>query len=253
MIGDSHAASYGEGCFNAGSAKATMGTGCSILMNIGPEPRPSNGGMVTTICWSTEDKVQYALEGVIVSCGSTLEWLRNELLLFADSKQTAAMATAVEDNGGVYLIPAFSGLGAPYWDMNRKASLTGLTFGTNKNHIVRAALESIAYQIKDVIAAMESDTGVELQQLMVDGGVSSNEFVMKFLSDLLEKPVINIGIPDVSALGAAYLAGLRAGIFSHEQLIQPGTERKVFQPSGQKLRHWYEAWTMAVNGNNILT
>jgi glycerol kinase len=152
MIGDSHAAAFGEGCFTPGTAKATLGTGCSILKNIGEQPIESRNGMVTTICWSTEEKVQYALEGVIVSCGATVEWLKNELELFSDSKQTEAMANAVTDNGGVYMIPAFSGLGAPYWDMNRKGSITGLTFGMNKNHVVRAALESIPYQIKDVLA-----------------------------------------------------------------------------------------------------
>jgi glycerol kinase len=248
MIGDSHAAAFGECCFSHGTAKATMGTGCSILMNIGDLPTKSNHGMVTTICWSTEEKVKYALEGVIVSCGSTLEWLKNELQLFTDSMQTETMAKAVEDNGGVYLIPAFSGLGAPYWDMNRKASLSGLTFGTHKNHVVRAALESIPFQIKDVIAAMESDTGIELQQLMVDGGVTSNQFVMQFLADLLEKPVVNIGLADVSALGAAWLAGIQSKIFKGlDQLAQLTGEKRMYHPSDQKLKSSYEGWRKAIN------
>jgi len=248
MIGDSHAAAFGEGCYETGVAKATMGTGCSILMNIGDEIKYSDNGMVTTICWSTEDEVQYALEGVIVTCGATIEWLKNELGLFADSKQTDAMATAVEDNNGVYLIPAFSGLGAPHWDMNRKASLTGLTFGTNKNHIVRAALESIPYQIKDVIEAMEADTKIQLRQLMIDGGISSNQFIVQFLTNLLEKPVVNIGIPDVSALGAAYLAGLQQKIYKDlEHLSQLNRDKRILQPIDDgKVKVWYKGWKEAI-------
>jgi glycerol kinase len=248
MIGDSHAAAFGEGCFTPGTAKATLGTGCSILMNVGEQPIASTKGMVSTICWSTEDTVQYALEGVIVTCGATIEWLKNELGLFTDSNQTEAMATAVADNGGVYLIPAFSGLGAPHWNMSRKASITGLTFSTNKKHIVRAALESIPYQIKDVIVAMEVDTSIELQQLMVDGGISGNNFIVQFLTDLLEKPVVNIGIPDVSALGAAYLAGLYKKIYKDvDHLSRLNTEKKIVHPSGDgKVKAWYKGWQHVV-------
>lgn len=245
MIGDSHAAAFGEGCFTAGTAKATMGTGCSILMNIGDQLRPSANGMVTTICWSTEQQVQYALEGVIVTCGATIEWLKNELGIIANSAQTAAMAASVEDNNGVYLIPAFSGLGAPYWNMSCKASITGLTFSANKNHIVRAALESIPYQIKDVIEAMEADTGLSLHQLMIDGGISANAFIVQFLSNLLNKPVVNIGMPDVSALGAAYLAGLKKGIYkSLEHLQQLSIEQRTTSPNGDtKVQAYYAEWT----------
>lgn len=214
MIGDSHAAAFGEGCFTAGSAKATLGTGCSILMNIGNRPLASKKGMVTTINWSIKGRVDYALEGVIVTCGATLEWLKNELQLFEDSRMTAAMAESVSDNGGIYLVPAFSGLGSPHWQMNRKASLTGMSFSTTKNHIVRAALESVAYQVKDVIAAMEMDTGIALKELMTNGGLTANNFVMQFMTDVLDKPVYQSTMADVSALGAAYMAGLEAGIFS---------------------------------------
>jgi glycerol kinase len=249
MIGDSHAAAFGEGCYLPGTAKATMGTGCSILMNIGDELKYSDNGTVTTVCWSTEDKVQYALEGVIVTCGATIEWLKNELNLFADSKQTEAMATSVADNNGVYLIPAFSGLGAPYWDMNRKASISGLTFSANKNHIVRAALESIPYQIKDVIVAMETDTRIELNQLMIDGGISTNNFIVQFLADMLDKPVVNIGIADVSALGAAYLAGLQKRIFENiEYLSQLNADKKVYQPAkNSSMEKFYNGWKKAIN------
>jgi len=248
MIGDSHAASFGEGCFSAGTAKATLGTGCSIMMNIGDRPKESKNGMVTTICWSTEEKIQYGFEGVIVTCGATIEWLKNELQLFNESGDTETMAAAVADNGGVYLIPAFSGLGAPHWDMKRKASIAGLTFATRKNHIVRAALESIPYQIKDVIVAMESDTTIRLRQLMVDGGISSNNFILRFLADLLEKPVINIGITDVSALGAAYLAGLQQKIFKDlDHLTQLNSENKVTRPtSHDKIKTWYEGWKQVI-------
>ena len=250
MIGDSHAAAFGEGCYQTGTAKATMGTGCSILMNIGEKVKYSNNGMVTTVCWSIAGKTHYALEGVIVSCGATIEWLKNELGLFVDSKQTEEMATAVDDNNGVYLIPAFSGLGAPYWDMNRKAYISGLTFSSNKNHIVRAALESIPYQVKDVIVAMEADTNIQLQQLMIDGGISSNNFIVQFLASLVDKPVVSIGIPDVSALGAAYLAGLQQKIFKDlDHLSQLNKEKKIFKPSGNdKIKTWYVGWRDAIQG-----
>ena len=215
MIGDSHAAAFGEGCVLPGTAKATLGTGCSVLMNIGDKPKASNSGMVTTICWSLPGRVDYALEGVIVSCGATIEWLKNELGLFTDSKHTEQMALAVTDNNGVYLVPAFSGLGAPHWDMSRKASIHGLTFDCNKNHIARAGLESIAYQVKDVIDAMQTDTGLPLQALMVNGGISANTFVLQFMANLLNCPVINRGMPDASALGAALLAGITANLYSN--------------------------------------
>ena len=249
MIGDSHAAAFGEGCFDTGTAKATLGTGCSILMNIGNKPKVSGNGMITTICWSMEGRVDYALEGVIVSCGATIEWLKNELGLFKDSKQTEAMATSVADNNGVYLVPAFSGLGAPHWDMSRKAEIKGLTFNCNKNHIVRAALESIPYQVKDVIVAMEQDTGIPLQQLMVNGGITSNHFVLQFMADLLDRYLINRGIADVSALGAAYLAGLQAGIFKDlDHLKQLTGNQFTFSPVGQKdnVLAWYEGWKVAL-------
>lgn len=248
MIGDSHAAAFGEGCFSPGKAKATLGTGSSILMNIGSEMKSSENGMVTTICWSTEDHVDYALEGVIVSCGSTIEWIKNGLGLISDSKATEAMATSVLDNNGVYLVPAFSGLGAPHWDMNRKASITGLTFDCNKNHIVRAGLESIPYQIKDVIVAMEQDAGVELEQLMVDGGITSNGFVLQFLADLLQRTIVTIGMPDVSALGAAYMAGLKAGVYKNIDHLKTLNSNKSLVPpaNNTKVIDWYEGWIAIV-------
>lgn len=254
LIGDSHAAAFGEGCFTSGTAKATLGTGCSILMNIGNVAKASENGMVTTICWSTEDRVDYALEGVIVSCGATIEWLKNELGLFSESKATEAMATSVPDNGGVYLVPAFSGLGAPHWQMERKASINGLSFGTTKNHIVRAALEAIPYQIKDVVTAMEQDSGLSLEEIMVNGGMTSNRFVLQYLADLLAKPVVNKGLPDVSALGAAYLAGLKAGVYKNlEHLAKMNTVRAAINPDTdrEKVMENYEGWKTAVKDYRV--
>jgi glycerol kinase len=232
-----------------------MGTGCSILMNIGSEPKESERGMVTTICWSTDDRIDYAFEGVIVSCGATIEWLKNELGLIGDSKECEAMARKVVDNNGVYLIPAFSGLGSPHWDMNRKASITGLSFGCDKNHIVRAALESIAYQVKDVIEAMEQDAAIELKELMVDGGITSNKFVLQFLADLLGKKVATIGMPDVSALGAAYLAGLQTGIFKTiGDLKKLNIERIITDPSvNKRMKDFYKGWKNAINSGKTET
>lgn len=215
MIGDSHAAAMGEGCFTTGTAKATLGTGCSILLNTGSKRIQSKQGMVTTICWSTNGRVDYALEGVIVTCGATIKWLRDQLGFFIDNHETAAIAQSIPDSNGVALIPAFSGLGTPYWRMDLNAAVMGLTFGCDKTHIVRAALESIPIQIKDVINAMQADSDIPLAALNVDGGITANPFVMQFLADLLNVKVTNIGIEEVSALGAAYLAGLQAGIFEN--------------------------------------
>ena len=248
MIGDSHAAAFGQACFEPGSAKATLGTGCSVMMNIGNKPKASATGMVTTICWSTEQQVCYALEGVIVTCGATIEWLKQSWELFYDSRQTEEMATAVEDNQGVYLIPAFSGLGAPYWEMNRKASIHGLTFATTKNHLVRAALESIPYQIKDVIGAMETDAGLLLNQLMVDGGITGNGFVVQFLSNQLNRKVVISGFPEVSALGAAYMAGLKAGVYTGlGQLQELKLVKDTLLPADiEQHKKWYEGWKRAI-------
>ena len=250
MIGDSHAAAFGEGCFAPGTAKATLGTGCSILMNIGATPTLSKTGMVTTICWSTEQETAYALEGVIVSCGATIEWLKNELELFTNSKDTEAMATAVPDNGGVYLIPAFSGLGSPYWQMDRRAAITGLSFGSTKNHIVRAALESIPYQIKDIIDAMTGEAGKPLETLNLNGGITSNRFVIQFLTDLINCPVETFGMSDVSALGAAFMAGLKAGIFkdiNELKQIVSGKQTHLPAPDRTSVLKGYAGWQREIN------
>jgi len=249
MIGDSHAAAFGERCFAPGTAKATMGTGCSILLNTGSKRVASEAGMVTTICWSTADRLDYALEGIIVTCGATINWLRDSLGLFADTAETEPMALSVEDNAGVYLVPAFSGLGAPHWEMDLKAAVLGLTFGCDRNHVVRAALESIPYQIKDVIVAMERDSGIRLQQLNVDGGITANRFVMGFLADVLKTTVVNIGTPDVSALGAACLAGLQRGTFRDiDQLEQFSMDKQAYAPGpgARTAQMAYDGWKRAI-------
>lgn len=250
LIGDSHAAAFGEGCFTAGTAKATLGTGCSILLNTGPTRVASKQGMVTTICWSTRDRIDYALEGVIVTCGAAIQWLRDQLGLFAESRETEAMALAAKENHGVCLIPAFSGIGTPHWRMDLKAAIAGLTFGCDKTHIVRAALESIGFQIQDVLRAMEADSGIAPAALNVDGGITVNRFVMQFLADLLDARVTTIGIEDVSALGAAYLAGLQTGLFQDlsdleklgqaKTVIRPNKDRSQADRAYQQYHHYLQ-------------
>ncbi len=245
MIGDSHAAAFGEGCFKPGDAKATMGTGSSIMMNIGREPKISQNGMVTTICWSTSDRVDFAFEGIIISAGATIEWVKNQLKLFEDTGDLEQICLSLDDNGGVYIVPAFSGLGAPHWDMSRKASIEGLSFDSTKKHIIRAAVESVPYQIKDVIAAMEADSGTPVTELKIDGGITSNKFVIQFLADLLERKVTNIKITDVSALGAGYLAGLQVGVYkSIEELKTFNQDSKSILAGANsgKVKKYYEGW-----------
>jgi glycerol kinase len=245
MIGDSHAAAFGEGCFQSGMAKATLGTGSSILMNVGDSPKTSKSGMMSTICWSLPGRVDYAFEGVIVSAGATIQWMRDQLGLFAKSSETEAMATSVDDNGGVYVIPGFSGLGAPHWKMDAKGAIIGLTFGATKNHIARAALESIPYQIKDVIEAVNQDVGIPLKELKVDGGITCNKFVMQFLADVLGCKIVNIGVADVSALGAGLMAGLGAGVFKDIHQISSLLEsQNEYNPGSNKqsVAFWYSRW-----------
>ena len=218
-------------------------------MHVGDKPVASNNGMVSTVCWSTENQTIYALEGVIVSCGSTIEWLKNDVGLFTDSKETESMALSVPDNNGVYIVPAFSGMGSPHWQMNRRASIEGLTFSATKHHIVRAALESITYQIADVIVAMEKDANTDLVSLQVDGGISGNSFVVQWLSDVLQKEVHTIGMTDISALGAAYLAGLAVGYWADIESIS--AQWKVsgsFSPSmpEEKKQEHLANWQRAV-------
>lgn len=249
MIGDSHAAAFGEGCTVPGAAKATLGTGSSILMDVGPRRAEQAGGMVSTICWSTGDRVDRALEGIVVSCGATIQWLRDSLGLFAASRDTEAMARAVSDNGGVHLVPAFSGLGAPWWKPGAKGALCGLTFASTRNHVVRAALESIPFQVADVIAAMTGGGSVQLASLAADGAITENAFVMQLLADTLGRPVVNPGIGEVSALGAALLAGLGAGCYRGLDEIEalPRRERRFEPgPGAAAAREAHAAWRETV-------
>ncbi|MFY0688568.1 MAG: glycerol kinase GlpK [Cyclobacteriaceae bacterium] len=251
MIGDSHAAAFGEGCFDPGDAKATLGTGSSILMNIGDQPKSSDNGMVTTICWSVSGRVDYALEGIIVSAGATIEWVKNQLGLFDKVDELEAIYESVENNGGVYIVPAFSGLGAPHWDMNRKASIQGLTFDSSKDHIIRAALESVPYQIKDVIVAMESDSGTPLNELKIDGGISSNKHLVQFLADLLGRKVTNIDVRDVSAIGVGYLAGLGSGVYQNIDQLKSFNQHKTSTNANldtADVERAYQGWQKAIKG-----
>ncbi|UKM64281.1 glycerol kinase GlpK [Flavobacteriaceae bacterium GSB9] len=247
MIGDSQAAFFGEACFVNGTAKATLGTGSSILWNAEKLEKQTENGMLTTIGWSIDGQVNYALEGVIVSCGSTIEWLKNQLDIFSSYDQIEVMATSLQGNEGVYLIPAFSGMGAPYWQKEWKASIHGLTFGTKKEHLVRAALESIAFQIKDVIKSIEEETQTKLKELKVNGGITANQFLMQFLTNLLKTPITNMGITDVSAWGAALMAGLGAKHWKRfEDFPKPSSEvLKSYLPdkNGADVDQFYLSWS----------
>ncbi|HSR03868.1 MAG TPA: glycerol kinase GlpK [Proteiniclasticum sp.] len=220
IAGDQQAALYGQTCFTPGEAKNTYGTGCFLLVNIGEEMKLSKNGLVTTIAATSHDKVQYALEGSVFVAGAVIQWIRDELKLIYDAKDSEYFATKVKDNAGVYVVPAFVGLGAPHWDQYARGAILGLTRGTNRYHIIRAALESIAYQTKDVLVAMELDAGIELQNLKVDGGASANNFLMQFQADILDRTVLRPVIAETTALGAAYLAGLAVGFWADEDEVK---------------------------------
>lgn len=219
IAGDQQAALFGQACYEPGMAKNTYGTGCFMLMNTGEEMVPSNTGLLTTIAWGVDGKVEYALEGSIFIAGAVIQWLRDELKLIDNSKDSEYFATEVEDNNGVYLVPAFVGLGAPYWDMYARGTMVGLTRGANRNHIIRAALESITYQTRDVLEAMQEDSGIDLQALKVDGGAVANNFLMQFQSDILGVSVDRPQVTETTALGAAYLAGLAVGFWENKEQI----------------------------------
>ena len=245
MIGDSHAAAFGERCFEKGAAKATLGTGSSILMNTGDEIFPTVNGLLGTICWSTHDTVAYGLEGAIVSAGSTLEWLKNQLGLFEDSSEIQQIVEDVGTSDGVMILPGFSGMGAPFWNLDVRGKIAGLTFGSDKRHVLYAAVESIPFQIKAVIDTIDNATGIELQELNADGGISKNEFVMQMLSNLLNIKVKNLGFEDVSAWGAATIAGLKHGFFeSTDHLNELVHKEKMYSPDSDssEIKRSYERW-----------
>ena len=232
MAGDQQAALFGQGCFSPGDAKNTYGTGCFLLMNTGDTPCESRNGLLTTIAVSLNGKVEYALEGSVFVGGAVIQWLRDELRFFPDSRDAEYYARKAPDNGGVYLVPAFTGLGAPYWDMYARGMLIGLTRGTRREHITRAAQESIAYQVADLARAMEADTGVPLTSLKADGGASRDGFLMQFQADILGRAVLRPAIRETTALGAAYLAGLAAGVWeSREELSRLWRCDTTFSPA----------------------
>jgi len=213
IAGDQQAATFGQMCLTPGSVKNTYGTGCFILCNTGDAPVESKNNLITTVAWQLGGKTTYALEGSIFIGGAVVQWLRDGLGLIKDSREVEKLAGTVEDNGGVYFVPAFTGLGAPYWDPYARGMIAGLTRGVTAGHIARAALESIAFQVNDVIRAMESDAGLEIRELKVDGGASVNDLLMQFQADLIGIPVIRPEITETTSLGAAYLAGLAVGIW----------------------------------------
>ncbi len=213
VAGDQQSALFGQTCFEAGDAKNTYGTGCFMLMNTGDRRVPSENGLVTTIAWGLGGKVSYALEGSVFTAGAAIQWLRDELGLLAKASDSEAMARAVPDANGCFVVPAFTGLGAPYWDQYARGAVLGLTRGVNRNHIVRATLESLAYQTADVLEAMKKDAGIALNALRVDGGAAANNFLMQFQSDVIGVPVERPACIETTALGAAYLAGLAVGFW----------------------------------------
>lgn len=233
--GDQQAALFGQACFEKGEVKNTYGTGCFLLMNTGKEPVFSQNGLVTTIAWGLENEICYALEGSIFVAGAAVQWLRDEMQLVSSAAETENMAFRVPDTNGCYVVPAFTGLGAPHWDAYARGTIVGLTRGTGKNHIVRATLESIAYQVCDVITAMEADAGTKIPSLKVDGGACANDFLMQFQADMLDVPVNRPSCVESTALGAAYLAGLAVGYWKNRDDVKKNQNiQRIFTPDMSK-------------------
>ena len=249
VAGDQQAALFGQACFEEGSAKNTYGTGCFMLMNTGESLRRSASGLISTIAWGIGGKVEYALEGAVFVAGAAVQWLRDELGLLNSAAESEALARSVPDTGGVYVVPAFTGLGAPYWDPQARGTIVGLTRGTNRAHLVRATLEAIAYESTDLLRCFERDTGVRTPQLQVDGGATANDFLMQFQSDVMGVPVRRPKVLETTALGAAYLAGLAAGFWKdRRQIAKNWQEDRYFEPaiSEAKREELYSGWLRAV-------
>lgn len=249
VIGDSHAALFGQMCFEKGMAKATYGTGSSVMMSIGKEPLIPKSGIVGSIGWMLKRNLNYVLEGNINYTGATIKWLVENLEMISDPKESGILASSIEDNGGVYLVPAFVGLGAPYWDSNARAIITGMSSNTKKAHIVRAAEESIGYQIRDIIELMTKESGIPLRELRVDGGPTRDEFLMQFQADILNVPVVRVKIEELSALGSAFIAGLALGLWdSLDKLITLREIDRTFTPNmeQEERERLYEGWKQAV-------
>ena len=250
IAGDQQAALFGQAAFNKGDAKNTYGTGCFLLMNTGEELVESKNGLLTTIAIGLNGKLNYALEGSVFMGGAIIQWLRDEMGMLTDAQDSEYFAKKVKNNGGVYIVPAFVGLGAPYWDMYARGSIFGLTRGSNKNHIIRAALESIAYQVKDLINAMEEDSGCKINTLKVDGGASKNKLLMQFQSDITNIEVCKPIMTETTALGAAYLAGLAVGYFNNlEEIAESCYAGEKYEPNMnfEERENLYNGWKKAVS------
>ena len=250
IAGDQQAALFGQACFTEGMAKNTYGTGCFMLMNTGTKAVQSKNGLLTTIAWGINGKVEYALEGSIFVAGSAIQWLRDGLEFFDDAADSEAHAECVETSDGVYVVPAFVGLGTPYWDSEVRGAVFGISRGITKNHLIRATLEAITYQVKDVLMVMEQDSGIKLKSLRVDGGAARNNLLMQFQSDILEVSVERPVVNETTALGAAYLAGLAVGFWKDReeiasQWLVDKTFKATFAP--EKIKKLYDGWKMAVN------
>ncbi|OOC09085.1 glycerol kinase GlpK [Thioalkalivibrio halophilus] len=248
MAGDQHAALFGQACFEPGMAKNTYGTGCFLLMNTGTRPVTSEHGLLTTIAWGLDGQVEYALEGSIFIAGAAVQWLRDEMHLIDTAAESEYFASRVEDAGGVYVVPAFAGLGAPYWDPHARGAIFGLTRGTRKEHVTRATLDALAYQTRDVIEAMQADSGLALQTLRVDGGAVANELMVQFQADQLGVRVERPAITESTALGAAGLAGLATGLWSRDDLRALSRIERVFEPQldAATRDRQYHGWKEAV-------
>jgi glycerol kinase len=249
VIGDQQGALFGQACFHPGAVKNTYGTGAFVLMQVGTQPVPAPQGLLTTVAWSRNGRMTYALEGSIFVTGATIQWLRDELRLIASAAESETLATSVPDTNGVYLVPAFTGLGAPHWDMYARGLLVGLTRGTTRAHIVRAALEAMAYQTRDVIEAMTAAAGITVSMVRVDGGAAVNNFVIQFQSDILQLPVQRPQVIETTALGAAYLAGLAVGYWEDEpQLAANWHLDRVYTPGmpAERCERLYRGWQEAV-------
>ena len=248
LVGDQQSALFGNGCFAPGMSKNTYGTGCFLLMNTGLHPVKSVSDLITTIAWQLDGKARYALEGSVFVAGAVVKWLRDEMGLIASAAESEALASSIADNGNVYFVPAFTGLGAPHWDMYSRGTIVGLTRGTGRAHIVRAALEAIAYQSADVLEAMSRDSSTRLNVLHVDGGASANDFLMQFQADILGTRVQRPAVIESTALGAAMLAGRAVGLWSDEQLRGLGESEREFAPNMDEAtrRHLLRQWHRAV-------
>ncbi|EEL89196.1 glycerol kinase [Bacillus cereus] len=249
VAGDQQAALFGQACFGEGMAKNTYGTGCFMLMNTGEKAVASEHGLLTTIAWGLDGKVNYALEGSIFVAGSAIQWLRDGMRMFKDASESEVYASRVASTDGVYVVPAFVGLGTPYWDSEVRGAMFGVTRGTTKEHFIRATLESLAYQTKDVLCAMEADSGIKLNTLRVDGGAVKNNFLMQFQSDMLDVPVERPVINETTALGAAYLAGLAVGYWKNQDEIKEQWHMdKRFTPAmeAETSEELYAGWKKAI-------